>query len=261
VNVLFEDLFGLGGRVSLVTGAGRGIGRAAALGLAGAGSDVAIVSRSEDELRTVAREIEAQGVRSLPIVADVTALEKAQNVVDQVVDAFGRLDVLVNNAGGGLRTPFTEISADELDRLVALNMTSAFVLSQAAVRQMRIQGSGKIVNVTSVAADRANPGSAVYSMAKAGLRQLTRALAGELALEGLDVQVNCLGPGVVATEQLRRMVEREPPLLDVLTSKVPQRRMGEPGELVAALLFLTGPGSGYVTGQTIYVDGGWTACM
>jgi NAD(P)-dependent dehydrogenase (short-subunit alcohol dehydrogenase family) len=259
-----ERLFGLEGKVSLVTGAGKGIGRSAAIGLAEAGSDIALVARTEGDLVEVAGGIRGLGRRALVLPADLTDLASVPTLVDRVVAEFGHIDVLVNNAGVSIRNDVIDASVDEWDYITDLNLKSMFLLSQAAIRHMAAQNSGKIINVTSITSIRGNPGSAIYCMTKGGLLQFTRSFAVELARKGIDVQVNCVAPGTFRTPQAAAIDDDQSgkgiAFREFLNSRVPMGRMGEPDELKGAFILLASAASAYITGESIFVDGGWTAC-
>lgn len=253
---MLKDLFGLEGKVSLVTGAGRGIGKAAALGLAEAGSQVALVSRSRNELEEVARGIEKLGRKALVLPADLSRFETIPGLVDRAVEEFGRLDVLVNNAGTNRKRPTVEVPWEDFDAIIGLNLKAAFILSQAAIKQMLKQGGGKIINVTSMTAAIGIPTSAVYCSSKGGLQQLTKSLAVELAKS--NIQVNAIAPGMIETELAKPILAR-PEFLNWVMPKIPMGRLGQPDDLKGAFIFLASSASNYITGHTLFVDGGWLA--
>lgn len=254
--VALEELFGLAGKVSLVTGAGRGLGRAAALGLAEAGSDLAIVSRTAAELEDLAREVRALGRRALILPADLGDYQTVERLVQAVIDEFGRLDVLVNNAAIIRRESLNDISWQSFDSQMAVNLKAPFALCRAAVAQMKRQGAGKIINVTSVGASRGADHFSVYSMCKAGLSLFTKSLAVELARAGLDIQANCIGPGSFDTPMNRAAGHENAEHFQRLMSIIPMGRNGHPDELKGLIVFLASNGSSYITGQDIYIDGG-----
>jgi 2-deoxy-D-gluconate 3-dehydrogenase len=256
---MLNELFGLAGKTCLVTGAGRGIGRAVAIGLAGAGADVALSARTEAELISAADEIRALGRRALVLPADMSKIETLPALIETIVHEWGRIDVLVNNAGLSIRAPITEASAEDFDYMVAVNLKSVMVLSQAAIPHMIRQGAGKIINVTSLTSVIADPNSGVYGMTKGGLTQLSRGFAVELARNGVNIQVNCVGPGAHATTQWKAIMEIEPGVEKLLAAKIPAGRVAEPEEIIGAFIFLASNASNYMTGQTMYMDGGWLA--
>ncbi|GLR66012.1 2-deoxy-D-gluconate 3-dehydrogenase [Acidocella aquatica] len=254
---MLNDLFGLEGKSCLVTGASRGIGRAVAIGLAEAGADVALVARTESELKDVAARIQSLGRRALVLPADMSKFDTLPILIENMMKAWGKIDVLVNNAGISIRAPIVSASMDDFDYMVDVNLKSILILSQAAIPYMKQSGSGKIINVTSLCAVIADPGSGIYGMTKGGLTQLSRSLAVELARDGINIQVNCIGPGAHVTTQWREIVKNEPKLEALLVAKIPMGRVAEPEEIIGAFVFLASRASNYMTGQTMYMDGGW----
>lgn len=251
-----EDLFGLAGKVSLVTGAGRGLGRAAAIGLAEAGSDLVIISRNSAELEDVKREVNALGRRALAIPADLGDYQNVERLVQATIDEYGQLDILVNNAAIIMRESLDEISWDSFDNQMAVNLKAPFALCRAAVAQMRKQGKGKIINVTSVGASRGADHFSVYSMCKAGLSLFTKSLAVELARAGLGIQANCIGPGSFDTPMNQSAGRENSEHFRRLMAIIPMGRNGRPDEFKGLVVFLASNGSNYITGQDIYIDGG-----
>lgn len=254
---MLQDLFGLKDKVSLVTGAGRGIGREVAIAFAQAGSDVALVSRTKSELDEVAEEIRKLGRRAIVMQADMAAIDKLPGLVHNTVKELGGIDILVNNAGISRRDQLLDSTLDDFDYMVDVNVKSVHVLSQTAVPYMQERGAGKIINVTSMTAVIADVGSGIYGMTKAGVRQLSKGYAVELARQGHNIQVNCVGPGAHATSQWKAIMKVEPHHEVALQAKIPAGRIAEPEEIVGAFLFLASNASNYMTGQTLYMDGGW----
>ena len=261
----------LSGKVALVTGAGRGLGRAYALKLASLGADVVIndldlnsAKEFDEELsaETVMAECEAYGVRSLGIVADVTSKAEVNRMFDQALSQFGRVDVLVNNAGGVLR-PFdagkaSTVSEDDWRFIMDVNLTQTVFCCQAAAIPMKAQRFGKIVNVASQAGVRGNYDGSIshYSVAKAGIIEYTRLLAAELGPFG--VYVNSIAPGLVLTSRANKQFNRDAPeALAKIAPQIPLRRMGLPEDCARVVEFLTTDLSDYVTGQCIPICGGW----
>jgi len=241
----------LAGQVALVTGASQGLGRAIAEALAAAGAAVALVARSADKLAEVAAGIQAVGGRAEAFPCDVTKGEDIQRVVEAVVEKLGRLDILVNNAGVTRDTLLPRMSDEEWDQVLTTNLRAPFLFMRAASRPMMQQRYGRIVNVASVSGLIGNPGQANYSASKAGLVGLTRTVAKELA--GRKITVNAVAPGFIASDMTAAL---GPALLDEVKKRVPAKRLGEAWEIAEAVLFLAAPSAGYITAQTLVVDGG-----
>ncbi len=248
------DLFKLDGKVALVTGAGRGLGQAMAMALAEAGADIAgLGSGSLDE---TAVQVRALGRRFLPLKVDLlnAHAEDLTQVVEQVLTGLGSLDILVNNAGTIRRAPVLEFSEKDWDDVMQVNLKSAFLLSQAAGREMVKHGQGKIINIASMLSFQGGIRVVSYAAAKSGLAGITRLMANELAPKGLNV--NAIAPGYMATDIttiIRTDNERAPAILD----RIPAGRWGEPADLMGAVVFLASDASNYMNGAIIPVDGGW----
>ena len=241
----------LAGQVAIVTGASQGLGRAIAESLAAAGAAVALVARSADKLAGVASAIAAAGGRAAAFSCDVRDAAAIQKTVDDVVATLGRLDILVNNAGVTRDTLLPRMSDEEWDDVLATNLRAPFLFMRAASRPMMQQRYGRIVNVASVSGLIGNPGQSNYSASKAGLVGLTKTAAKELA--GRKVTVNAVAPGFIASDMTAAL---GPALLDEVKKRVPAKRLGEAWEIAEAVLFLVAPSSGYITAQTLVVDGG-----
>ena len=252
-----KDLFSLDGTVSIVTGGGRGLGYGIALALAGAGSDVVIASRSHNELERASREIMEETKRKVvPLPLDLTKEGGVEGLVKAVLREFGRIDVLVNNAGPTVRKPFIEITEKEFDDVVRLNLRVVFFLTQAVVREMLKQKKGKIINIASLGSQIGLRNISAYTATKGGIASLTRTLALELAPH--NIHVNALAPGYYRTQLTEALFRDEEGSRWVL-SRIPLGRPGVPNDLAGAAVFLASSASDYVTGQVLFVDGGWIA--
>jgi NAD(P)-dependent dehydrogenase (short-subunit alcohol dehydrogenase family) len=248
---------GLEDRVAWVTGAGRGLGRAIAWGLAAAGAEVVVSSRSREELDETVAKIESDGGRAVAVVADVTDPDQVDHAAQVARDLRGHLDVLVNNAG--VSTVFVrseELELRDWKRMLDVNLTGAFLCAQAAGRRMLAGSGGSIVNVSSVHGRSGVQRLAAYAASKGGLEMLTRTLAVEWAERG--VRVNAVAPGYFETD-MTKGVRSSDTWRELLLRRIPQGRFGSPDEVVGAVLFLASDLSTYVTGATLAVDGGWTA--
>ena len=235
----------LAGRVALVTGASRGIGRAIAITLAAAGADVAVNCRArEEDARAVAAAIRAVGRRAIAVRADVSESGEVQAMLRTVEGEFGRIDVLINNAGVALRRGLDDLSEADFDRTIAVNLKSAFLCTQAVLPAMRAQCWGRIVNISSGAARGAGVVGAHYNASKAGMEGLTRGYAARLVKEGITV--TAVAPSLIETEMTASRAEA--------AAKVPLGRLGLPDEVAQAVLMVIG--NAYMTGQTVQVNGG-----
>lgn len=247
--------FRLDNRVALVTGGSRGLGLGIALALAHSGANIAIVSRTQAELDKAAELIRATGVEALTIQADVSDVNQISGIVAQTVARFDRLDILVNGAGINIRQPFDEFTPADWDKLINVNIKSAFFLSQAAAREMRKAGKGKIINLSSVSTKVAIPNIALYSISKNAMTGLTMSLYLELAKD--NINVNGIAPGRFWT-QMVDAVFSDPEKYDSAVSVIPLGRPGIPADLAGTAILLASDAGDYITGQTIVVDGGWT---
>jgi len=248
--------FRLDGKACLVTGAARGIGRAIAVALAEAGADVALGLRDLGTGDEVTRAVGATGRRALPLQMDVTDLDQVESGVAAAVNGLGRIDVLVNNAGiGPPETPAEDVTTEDFDATVALNLRGTFFTCQAAGRAMIDQGSGRIVNLSSQAGFVALPGEAVYCMTKAAIAHLTKCLAVEWGKHGITV--NAVAPTFIWTDGTRHPLS-DPEFLKQTVARIPLGRIGEPKEVAGAVVFLASPAASLVNGTILHVDGGWT---
>jgi NAD(P)-dependent dehydrogenase (short-subunit alcohol dehydrogenase family) len=255
-NEALLDLFALRGRVALVTGASGGIGRALAEGLALAGATVALNSRSSDKLADLQQRINSQGGAAFIYPADLNETGVAPNLVEQVVTQCGRLDILVNCAGMNQRMPIRDVTEEVYERIMTTNLRSLFFLCQAAAPHLIDQGGGKIINIGSLTSTIGLADVAVYGMTKSAVAQLTKTMAIEWAPH--NIQVNCLCPGFFATELTTALWE-DPGRREWILDRLPIKRPGRPEDLVGMAVYLASHASDYMTGQTIYVDGGFLA--
>lgn len=252
-----HPLFSLEGKVALVTGASRGIGRAIALGFAEAGADVAAAARSADDLETLVKEIEALGRRGLALPTDVTDRSQIEAAVDRTVAELGGLDVLVNNAGGTrFVSPLLGIRPEGWEKVVNLNLNAVFNATQIAARRMIERGGGSIIQIASVAGLQGAPGLSMYGAAKAGVRLMTATAARELASS--NIRLNCIAPGWIATD-LNRNLWEDDGTRAAMEAMIPMGRLGRAEEIVGPAIFLASDASSFVTGATIVVDGGQIA--
>jgi NAD(P)-dependent dehydrogenase (short-subunit alcohol dehydrogenase family) len=249
--------FDLTGQVALVTGAARGLGRAISLALAHAGADVALGLRDASTGGDLAQEIEAMGRRTVRLQMDVTRSDQIFRAVDEAVTHFERLDILVNNAGLGTENPAEEVPEEDFDHTVAVNLKGTFFASQAAGRAMIRQGQGRIINLSSQAGFVALPLESVYCMTKAAISHLTKCLAIEWGKH--NITVNAVAPTFIATPGTEPMLADPEFHAEVVERIAGLHRIGEPMEVAGAVVFLASPAASLITGETILIDGGWTA--
>lgn len=252
------ELFSLEGKVALVTGASRGIGRAVALGFAEAGADVACAARSEADLEMLVKEIDTLGRKAISIPTDVTDRDQIQRMVDRTTEELGGLDILVNNAGGTrFMAPIVSVRPEGWDKVIRLNLDAVFHATQIAAQTMVARGKGgSIIQMASVAGIEGAQTLSYYSAAKGGVRLMSQAVAKELA--GAGIRVNSIAPGWIATD-LNAGARADEGTRAGMDAMVPMGRIGEAEEVVGAAIFLASDASSYITGTTIVVDGGQTA--
>jgi NAD(P)-dependent dehydrogenase (short-subunit alcohol dehydrogenase family) len=252
--------FSLKGKTAIVTGGGRGIGKAIAQGFAKAGAKVAITSRKMEDLEATAAEIKAFGGEAFPLQSHLGKMEEIDKMVGTVLKAFGRIDILVNNAGASPAMG-TVLDSDERlwETIMNLNMKGLYFTSQAIAKVMKKQGGGKIINIASVDGFKPEHGVSVYSISKAGVRMITKAFALELA--PFNIQVNAIAPGPISTKMLNShwfhlTPEEAKKEKEALAHRTPMGRIGEPDEIAGAAIYLASDASSYTTGAEIVVDGG-----
>lgn len=249
--------FDLQGQIALVTGAARGLGQAIALALANAGADVALGLRDASTGGDLVREIEAMGRRALPLQMDVTKLDQIQRAVEAAAAHFGRLDILVNNAGLGPSNLAENVREDDFDYTLAVNLKGTFFVSQAAGRIMIRQKYGRIINLGSQAGFVALPTESIYCMTKAAISHLTKCLAVEWGVH--NITVNAVAPTFIRTPGTEEALADPAFYADTIERIAALHRVGDPMDVAGAVVFLASPAAGLITGDTILIDGGWTA--
>jgi gluconate 5-dehydrogenase len=246
-------LFDLSGRVAIVTGASRGLGRHMALALAREGADLVITSRDPGHLSGCESEIVALGRRALPLALDVRDHDSIKKMVAAAHERYGHLDILINNAGCNVRKPALDVTWDDWNLVLDTNLRGAFFVAQEVARHMVPQGYGRVINIGSVTSVAGYAGLGPYGASRGGIRQLTMSLADDWGKHGITV--NCLAPGWFCTDQNKVMYE-DKQWVEYLTDRIPVKRPGELRDLDAAVVFLAAESSRYVTGQVLLVDGG-----
>lgn len=243
-------------KVAIVTGGSRGLGKGMALALAEAGADVVVASRTLSALKEVSQEIKDKGRSSLPIELDVWDLSSINRMVENAVKEFGKIDILVNNAGMNVRKPTIEVTEEDWNKIVNTNLKGTFFCAQAVGKVMIKQTKGKIINIGSLTSKVAFPNMAVYAATRGGILQLTKSLAVEWAK--YNINVNAIGPGYFKTSQTATLFADKHWVEEIL-KKIPLGKTGLPEDLGGTVVFLASEASDYITGQMIFVDGGWLA--
>jgi len=245
------------GKAAIVTGSTKGIGKGIAKALAKAGANIVVVSRHQDDCDKVAMELKkAYGISTLAIAADITKTEKINELVQKTVEVFGKIDILVNNAGSALTKRAEDLTEEDWDSVVNLDLKAVFFCAQAVGKQMIIQKYGKIINISSILGIVADKQVLPYAVSKGGVLQMTKALALEWAKH--NIQVNAICPGYIVTEMNREDLSNAK-ISSHLLKKIVMRRFGQVEEISDAAIFLASEGSNYMTGQHIVIDGGWCA--
>ena len=245
----------LSGKVAIVTGSGNGIGAVLASGFAGEGALLCIADQDTEGAKETQQKIQEVGSKAIITKTDVSRPEDVVQMVNATLNAYGQIDILVNNAGIAIYAPFLEYTIDDWHKTLDVNLTGYFLCAQAVAKEMIKRGEGKIINISSIAGAVALPNSVAYSSTKAAISGLTRVLALELAPKG--IAVNAIGPGAIMTSMAKKTLNEDD--RRAREAMVPMGRYGVPEDLIECALFLASSGSDYVTGQTIYVDGGYLA--
>ncbi len=251
-----STLFDLTGQVALVTGASRGFGRSIAGALAEAGADLVLTSRHLKDVEAVAADLSPTGRKVLPLQADVTRSDDVEEAVRRAVESLGKIDILINNAGINIRKPALDLTETDWDQTMDTNLKGCFRVAKAVGRHMVVRQTGCIVNIASMLASITIPERAAYAASKGGLVQLTRTLAVEWAPH--NVRVNAICPGPFLTD-LNKVILKDPEKVKFFMDRMPMKRFGKPEELHGAVIFLASEASSFITGTTLYIDGGWTA--
>ncbi len=249
-------MFDLTGKVAVVTGGSKGFGKAIALGLAEAGADVVVASRTQADLDRVAYEIRNMGRKALAVATDITDLQSIQNLAEQTTDRFGKIDILVNNAGQGMFMPFLEISEGQWDSIINVNLKGYFLCTKAIGKYMYKARSGRIINISSIMGSSPTEFMAHYAASKGGIDAMTKSLALEWATRGITV--NAIAPSFFATD-MNRVAQENEAISQVIMDRTPMRRWGQVEELVGLVVYLASDASSFMTGAIIPLDGGWTA--
>ncbi|MCA1063126.1 glucose 1-dehydrogenase [Rossellomorea sp. AcN35-11] len=252
---MYLPSFSLQGKLAVVTGAGRGIGRAISIGLAEAGADVVLLSRTRGDLEKTASEIDGLGRRAYVLPADVTSREEIQQAIEYIEEQKRSIDILINNAGMNIRSTALEVTDEEWQTIMDTNLKSAFMMCQEVGKHMKENKQGKIINISSVAGHVALRTGVVYASTKAAMIQMTKVLAVEWGQ--YNINVNSIGPWYFKTPLTKMLLQNEEYVNDIM-AVTPLKRIGELDELVGPAVFLSSDASAYVTGQTLFVDGGMT---
>lgn len=247
-------LFDLTGKTAVVTGGGRGLGKSIALALAEAGANVAITSRTESELQEVAKEINSFSRKVIYSALDIRDKQAIQTFIEEVIEKEGKIDILVNGAGTNKRVPFLEVTEEDWNFVMDINLKSVLFTSQAVIPYMQERKYGKIINIASLTSEIGLSNMPIYGASKGGVSQLTKAMAVDFAQDG--IYTNAIGPGYFKTEMTKVLFEDQKKV-EWMNSRIPLKRTGNPEDLRGTAVFLASDGSNYITGQTIYVDGGW----
>ena len=248
------SMFALTGKVAIVTGGGRGIGRALALGLAGAGADIVVCARSSADIEDTAAKIRDEGRKALAIPTDVRSVDQVTDMLHKTLDLFGRVDILVNNAGGGTGpSEFLQMTLEQWEADIGQNLTGVFICTRIIGEQMVKQKAGNIINISSVVGLGPYGTFTNYSAAKAGIISFTQTLAVQWA--PYNIRINAIAPGYIETPRIARRYEENPELRKSVLKRIPLGRLGKPEDIIGAAIYLASDASAYVTGATIVVSG------
>ena len=250
------ELFSLRDKVALVTGAGKGLGKSMALALSESGAHVVVVSRTLSEVEVTAKEIQENGAKSIAIGADVTKQADVNRMTEKALTEFTTIDILVNNVGSFMGGPFLEFSLEDWHKMLEINLTSTYLCSKVVGKYMVEKRRGKIINMSAALGVLGASGSSLYCASKGGVVQLTKALAIEWAK--YNINVNSIAPYTMETELTKAMLADDT-IRQKILSKIPLRRIGKPDDLSGVVVFLASKASDYITGQIIFVDGGFSA--
>lgn len=245
-------------RIVFITGASRGLGEAIAIEFAKAGADLVLISRNQSALDTVAHSIKRKyRVNILPLSTDITIKKEIERTIEEVLRVFGKIDVLVNNAGVTVKKDFFEVSEKDWDYVLNINLKGAYLCSQVVGKQLIKQKYGKVINMASIGSQLALVHSSAYCASKGGLLQLTRALAVEWA--PYNVNVNAIAPGYIETDMVREVMKKKAGLKKGIINRTPMGRLGKPEEISPAVVFLASDAASYITGTVLLIDGGMSA--
>ena len=250
-------IFDLTGKVAMVTGSTKGLGENSAMALAKAGADVAVCGRNAADLKRVSEAIKGLGRDSEGFAFDVTSKMSVHEGVDRILERFGKIDILMNNAGLNHREPVIDYPEEAWDLVISTNLKGYFLVTQAVAPHMLESGYGKVINISSILGKIALPNQLAYASAKGGVEQMTKVMALEWAKQG--VRVNAIGPTYFETEMVKP-IRDDPERFNFINTRTPMGRWGYLPEMEGIVIFLAAPASDFITGQTIYIDGGWTIC-
>lgn len=255
---MIEQLFGVQGKIVLITGAGQGLGFTFAKGFARCGARVVLNDVDRDRLDQAVSELRKLGGAAEGRTFDVSQPDEVERAVQDIEQHVGPISVLINNAGIHRRAPLEDMSLEQWQKVLDVNLTSAFIVARAVVKPMKTRRHGKIINITSLNAEMARPTIGNYCAAKGGLKMLTKAMATEWGK--YSINVNAIGPGYFLTDLTQKLAD-DPEFDAWVKKEVPLARWGNPEELIGTAIYLASEASSYVNGFTVYVDGGWQACL